>query len=187
MHRINSFEFDWLSDVLLSVKMPSDLESKGYGTLESTERSNLLPKNYDGRSNEVTMSQQLNDSMKSTRSKIEENSLAIRLAVNASWVVNWFLLIVKTIAVIISSSKAVTAALADSVVDLASQAILSIANYYIAKHSPKYPVGRSRLEALSVIGCAFIMSMASIEGENSLNTQSSSISYSLGSHSVFSS
>lgn len=163
--------------------MPSDLESKGYGTLESTERSNLLP---NGRSNEVTMSQQLNDSMKSTRSKIEENSLAIRLAVNASWVVNWFLLIVKTIAVIISSSKAVTAALADSVVDLASQAILSVANHYIAKHSPKYPVGRSRLEALSVIGCAFIMSMASIEGENSLNAYFL-ISNSLGSHSVFSS
>ncbi len=183
MRRINSFEFDWLSDVLLPVKMPSDLESKGYGTLESTERSNLLP---NGRSNEVTMSQQLNDSMKSTRSKIEENSLAIRLAVNASWVVNWFLLIVKTIAVIISSSKAVTAALADSVVDLASQAILSVANHYIAKHSPKYPVGRSRLEALSVIGCAFIMSMASIEGENSLNAYFL-ISNSLGSHSVFSS
>jgi hypothetical protein len=33
------------------------------------------------------------------------------------------------------------------------------------RHSPDYPVGRSRLEALSVIACAFIMSMASVEGE----------------------
>jgi hypothetical protein len=32
------------------------------------------------------------------------------------------------------------------------------------RHSPDYPVGRSRLEALSVIACAFIMSMASVEG-----------------------
>jgi len=48
-------------------------------------------------------------------------------------------------------------------VDLVSQAILSMANRYISKHSPDYPVGRSRLEALSVMACAFIMSMASIE------------------------
>jgi len=40
-----------------------------------------------------------------------------------------------------------------------------MANRYISKHSPDYPVGRSRLEALSVMACAFIMSMASIEGE----------------------
>ena len=29
--------------------------------------------------------------------------------------------------------------------------------------SPQYPVGRARLEALGVIGCACIMSMASLE------------------------
>jgi divalent metal cation (Fe/Co/Zn/Cd) transporter len=48
-------------------------------------------------------------------------------------------------------------------VDLVSQAVLSLADRYMNKHSPEYPVGRSRLEALSVIACAFIMSMASIE------------------------
>lgn len=98
-------------------------------------------------------------------SKSEDSSLPVRLAVNASWAVNWFLLGAKLFAVIVSSSKAVTASLADSVVDLASQAILSLAQRYIVKHSPSYPVGRSRLEALSVIGCAFIMCMASIEGK----------------------
>eukprot|EP01040_Poterioochromonas_malhamensis_P012326 gene12326-13477_t len=107
------------------------------------------------------------NSMKSSgnefTSKSEDSSLPVRLAVNASWAVNWFLLGAKLFAVIVSSSKAVTASLADSVVDLASQAILSLAQRYIAKHSPSYPVGRSRLEALSVIGCAFIMCMASIE------------------------
>ncbi len=36
---------------------------------------------------------------------------------------------------------------------------------YMHRHSPDYPVGRSRLEALSVIACAFIMSMASVEGK----------------------
>ncbi len=57
------------------------------------------------------------------------------------------------------------AALVDSAVDLVSQAVLSLADQYIARHSPEYPVGRSRLEALSVIACAFIMSMASVEGK----------------------
>lgn len=42
-------------------------------------------------------------------------------ATNASWVVNWFLLGVKIYAVIVSSSKAVTAAMVDSVVDILSQ------------------------------------------------------------------
>ena len=62
-----------------------------------------------------------------------------------------------------SGSKAVLAALVDSAVDLASQAVLSLSELYINKHNPNYPVGRSRLEALSVIASAFIMTMASIE------------------------
>ena len=86
-------------------------------------------------------------------------------SITASWVVNWLLLIIKIVAVILSNSKAVTAALVDSAADLVSQAVLSLADRYISRHSPEYPVGRSRLEALSVIACAFIMSMASIEGK----------------------
>ena len=85
------------------------------------------------------------------------------VASRSSWLVNWFLLIVKLYVVISTNSKSVTASLADSAVDLASQAVLSITNTYMKKHSPNYPVGRSRLEALSVLGCACIMSMASVE------------------------
>lgn len=84
-------------------------------------------------------------------------------AVLNAWLINWLLLIIKAICVWLSSSKSVTAALVDSVVDLASQAVLSLAERYIGRHSPDYPVGRSRLEALSVLGCASIMIMASIE------------------------
>jgi cation diffusion facilitator family transporter len=85
------------------------------------------------------------------------------LAMNISWVVNVLLLIIKAIAFVFSSSKAVLASLVDSIVDLLSQAVLAYAEKYISEHSPDYPVGRSRLEALSVIACAFIMSMASVE------------------------
>ncbi len=93
-----------------------------------------------------------------------DNSTQAQFAVNFSWIVNWFLLGAKIYCTIVTSSKAVTASLADSAVDLISQGVLALADSYISRHSPDYPVGRSRLEALSVIACAFIMSMASVEG-----------------------
>ena len=89
--------------------------------------------------------------------------VSVDLAVSLSWAVNWFLLIAKIYTAIISNSKAVWASLADSFVDLLSQAVLSLATRYIKKHDPDYPVGRSRLEALSVLASAGIMTMASIE------------------------
>lgn len=94
----------------------------------------------------------------------EETERYVTMAVNASWLVNWFLLFSKGFIYFISFSKAVLAALVDSAVDLVSQGVLSLAENYMSKFSPKYPVGRSRLEALSVIACAFIMSTASLEG-----------------------
>jgi divalent metal cation (Fe/Co/Zn/Cd) transporter len=92
------------------------------------------------------------------KSKISEEN-----AITLSWAVNWFLLIAKLWAAIVSNSKSVWASLADSLVDLLSQGVLSLANRYSRKHHPDYPVGRSRLEALSVLACAGIMSMASVE------------------------
>ena len=40
----------------------------------------------------------------------------------------------------------VTAALVDSAVDLVSQAVLSLAESYMQRHSPDYPVGKIRIE-----------------------------------------
>lgn len=94
---------------------------------------------------------------------------SIAWAVNASWAVNWLLLFGKAVVVGLSNSKAMTAALVDSAVDLLSQFILSMADRYMSKHSEKYPVGRSRLETLSVLACAFIMMVASIEGMEPLS------------------
>ena len=42
-------------------------------------------------------------------------------------------------------------------VDLISQAVISLAGFVMKRHNESYPVGRSRLEALGVIGCACIM------------------------------
>jgi hypothetical protein len=48
-------------------------------------------------------------------------------------------------------------------VDLISQWILGEAEVRLQIHEPSYPVGRTRLEALGVLGCAAVMIMASIE------------------------
>lgn len=87
----------------------------------------------------------------------------LQYAVGASWATNWLLLAIKIYAFSVSGSKAVLASMADSAVDLASQLVISVADYQIQQHSPYFPVGRSRLEALAVIGCACIMSIASLE------------------------
>jgi divalent metal cation (Fe/Co/Zn/Cd) transporter len=111
-----------------------------------------------------------NKSEEPTRWTIKASkSESLAWAINASWAVNWFLLFGKAIVVALSNSKAMTAALVDSAVDLLSQFILSQAERYMAKHSKDYPVGRSRLEGLSVIACAFIMTVASIEGKVSVD------------------
>jgi cation diffusion facilitator family transporter len=99
----------------------------------------------------------------SASNKHDNNSKIASFATTASWIVNWLLLFIKIVALIISSSKAVAAALADSAVDLVSQFVLSLAERYMSRHNPDYPVGRSRLEALSVLASASIMTMASTE------------------------
>lgn len=92
-----------------------------------------------------------------------EDSKIAQFAMTASWIVNWLLLFAKIVCLVLSNSLVVAASLADSAVDLLSQAILSMAERYMGKHNPNYPVGRSRLEALSVLAAASIMSMASVE------------------------
>jgi len=94
---------------------------------------------------------------------IESEDASVVFAVRASWVVNVFLLGIKIVCYHISGSKSVLAALADSVVDLVSQMILAVGDYYVNKPSPKYPLGRSRIEALSVLACAAVMIVASVE------------------------
>lgn len=48
-------------------------------------------------------------------------------------------------------------------VDLLSQGVLSTAEHKQRKLSVNYPIGRSRLEALSVLACASVMIFASME------------------------
>lgn len=47
--------------------------------------------------------------------------------------------------------------------DLMTQFVLGMAMKYMSEHNDKYPVGRSRLEALAVLACSGIMFVTSIE------------------------
>ena len=87
----------------------------------------------------------------------------VRLAFDLSWIVNIFLLGAKVYAFMATGSKAVAASLADSGVDILSQAVLSAMQYWMRTPNKDYPVGRARLEALGVIACSCIMSMSSLE------------------------
>ena len=54
------------------------------------------------------------------------------------------------------------ASAADSVVDIASQAVLALADWQVGKVDPQYPVGKTRLQTVAVIACAVIMSFATL-------------------------
>lgn len=41
--------------------------------------------------------------------------------------------------------------------------VLSVAEHSMARYDPRFPIGRGKLEALAVMGCACIMSIASLE------------------------
>ncbi|BDA45866.1 Metal tolerance protein 9 [Coccomyxa sp. Obi] len=94
----------------------------------------------------------------------EDSDKKLQWGFRLSWAGNWILLAAKLYAFVASRSKSVLASLADSAVDLVSQLVISMAELFMKRAKPhKYPVGRARLEALGVIGCACIMSIASIE------------------------
>ena len=80
----------------------------------------------------------------------------------ASFAVNFFLLVAKIWGFGISQSYSVLASAADSVVDIASQAVLALADWQVGRLDPRYPVGKTRLQTVGVIGCAVIMSIATL-------------------------
>jgi len=132
----------------------------GYGATTETNRSSFNAEDDEKKELKVKVGEESDDD---DDDDDKENSATAKFAVTASWIANWFLLGAKLYLFIATGSKSVLAALADSVVDLVSQAVLALAERYQALHHDEYPVGRSRLEALSVIALGMIMAFANIE------------------------
>lgn len=91
----------------------------------------------------------------------EKISASVAKAFKLSWIANFFLFAFKLVAAVATGSQSILASLADSAVDLLSQAVIAVAEAAMGSKHDDYPVGRSRLEALGVLACACIMSMAS--------------------------
>lgn len=84
-------------------------------------------------------------------------SMSASAAPTVSLAVNVALLVAKLIAFYLSRSKAVLASTVDSVVDIASQAVLAAAARRAATRHPRFPVGRARMSAVGVASAAGIM------------------------------
>jgi len=94
----------------------------------------------------------------------EHLSNKVRFAVHASICANVFLSIVSAYAAIRSGSLAVLASLVDTLLDLISQVVLSVAEQCMRKPSDEhYPAGRSRIEPVGVIIVSVIMGVAALE------------------------
>ncbi len=94
----------------------------------------------------------------------EHLSAKVRWAVHASLCANVLLSIASAYAAIRSGSLAVLASLVDTLLDLISQVVLSVAEHCMRKPSDEhYPAGRSRIEPVGVIIVSVIMGVAALE------------------------
>jgi cation diffusion facilitator family transporter len=89
----------------------------------------------------------------------------VRLAIDLSFYCNVALLAVKVVAAVLSGSLAVIASVVDSALDLLSGSIIFVAAHMARAKDPRglYPVGKARLEPLSIIIFATVMGMAALQ------------------------
>jgi cation diffusion facilitator family transporter len=104
----------------------------------------------------------------STADKRDERDKAlvrqVRFAINATFAANCVLFAIKLFASVYSGSLAVIGSTIDSSLDLISGSIIFVAARLAARSNPvKYPVGKSRLEPLSIIVFASVMAVASLQ------------------------
>ena len=87
----------------------------------------------------------------------------VKFAIYLSLGANVVLLGAKLAIYVATLSNSIMASLADSVVDILSQAVIALAEYHTKYEDPRYPIGKTRLETIGVIVSAGIMSVCSIE------------------------
>lgn len=87
----------------------------------------------------------------------------ITLAVSLSLAGNVVLFLAKLYAFIFSRSQAVLASLADSAVDIASQAVVFFCDLEMKKVDPKFPIGKTKLQTVGAILIACIMTVGAVE------------------------
>ncbi|KAI0403262.1 cation efflux family-domain-containing protein [Xylaria palmicola] len=101
------------------------------------------------------------------RLQVEEDSRMaprIKLAVNASFAVNFFLFVIQVYAAVSTGSLSLFATAADAFVDLVSSFIIWLTSRLAAKPSVyKYPVGRTRIETIGIILFCSLLTTVAVE------------------------
>jgi cation diffusion facilitator family transporter len=93
-----------------------------------------------------------------------KNGWRVKLAVNASFAVNFCLFIIQLYAAISTGSLSLFATAADAFMDLVSSVVMLITSRLAARPSPyKYPVGRRRIETVGVIMFCALMATVAVQ------------------------
>ncbi|KAH7411664.1 cation efflux family-domain-containing protein [Phaeosphaeria sp. MPI-PUGE-AT-0046c] len=93
-----------------------------------------------------------------------ENGPKVKFAVNASFVVNFFLFIIQMYAAISTDSLSLFATAADAFMDLVSSCVMLVTSRMAARPSVyKYPVGRTRIETIGIIMFCCLMTTVAIQ------------------------
>ncbi|EPE25328.1 hypothetical protein GLAREA_01240 [Glarea lozoyensis ATCC 20868] len=93
-----------------------------------------------------------------------KNGGKVKFAVNASFVVNFFLFIIQMYAAISTGSLSLFATAADAFMDLVSSIVMLITSRLAAKPNiQKFPVGRKRVETVGIILFCALMTTVSIQ------------------------
>ncbi|KAF2744560.1 hypothetical protein M011DRAFT_429152 [Sporormia fimetaria CBS 119925] len=95
---------------------------------------------------------------------MEENGPKVRFAVNASFLVNFFLFIIQLYAAISTGSLSLFATAADAFMDLVSSFVMLVTSRMASRPSVyKYPVGRTRIETIGIIMFCCLMTTVAIQ------------------------
>ncbi|KAF2878264.1 cation diffusion facilitator 1 [Massariosphaeria phaeospora] len=93
-----------------------------------------------------------------------ENGPKVKFAVNASFVVNFFLFIIQMYAAISTGSLSLFATAADAFMDLVSSVVMLVTSRMARRPSVyKYPVGRTRIETIGIIMFCCLMTTVAIQ------------------------
>ncbi|KAJ5871523.1 Cation efflux protein [Penicillium soppii] len=93
-----------------------------------------------------------------------QNGGKVKLAVRASFVVNFLLFVIQLYAAVTTGSLALFATAADAFMDLVSSIVMLVTSRMSSRPKPyKYPVGRRRVETMGVIMFCALMTIVAVE------------------------
>ncbi|KAJ5942248.1 hypothetical protein N7516_002416 [Penicillium verrucosum] len=158
------------------MSLPDDpLNLNQYKTTISEPRKNWVPYSFNDEKEKLTAFYKDQNEMiegflsagEEERLKAEDeaqNGGKVKLAVRASFTVNFFLFVIQLYAAVTTGSLALFATAADAFMDLVSSVVMLVTSRMSSRPKPyKYPVGRRRVETMGVIMFCALMTIVAVE------------------------